>query len=108
MPGWVPIAEGAAAVLAVALGLYKVMRVVFRVDAALPTLLGIADEFKPNGGNSLKDHLARLNGTVTELTAVVNDHTAMDEKRFNALDDLVKSSTETLKTQATTIDDSRR
>ena len=51
---------GIAAVLT-ALGVVWIGgRKLFRIDAALPTLLQIADEFKPNDGASLHDHIEHI------------------------------------------------
>jgi len=39
---------------------YRLVRFLVRLDDALPTLLDIADEFKTNGGGSLRDAVDRL------------------------------------------------
>lgn len=91
---WLQVPAALVALGAVLGGLAKAMRVAYRVDAALPTLLKIADEFKPNGGNSLKDNINRLNDTLTE-------HTATDERRFQELADIIKSESEQTRTNTT-------
>ncbi len=48
---------------------YKATKTVARVDDAIPTLLEIAKEFKPNGGNSLKDHVSAIRAEQTLSTA---------------------------------------
>lgn len=55
---WIP--EVILGVSAAAYVVWKVLRLVFRVDRALPTLLGIADQFQVNGGKSLKDDINTL------------------------------------------------
>lgn len=39
---------------------WKLFKFINRVNEALPTLLQVADEFKPNGGSSLHDRIVRL------------------------------------------------
>lgn len=64
---WVDSWEGYAAVLAVLGGFavfaragWHVVRILVRVDNALPTLLEIADEFRPNNGTSLHDQITAV------------------------------------------------
>lgn len=45
------------AILAVARTLYKVMRAAVRAEEALPILFEIAEQFRPNGGGSLRDQV---------------------------------------------------
>ena len=74
--------EGALAVAATLGLMWKTMRVVYKIEKALPTLLGIADEFRENGGSSLKDNILALS---TEL----NNHSRDDEVRFAKLEQLL-------------------
>lgn len=39
---------------------WRALRFLFRLDAALPVLMEVADQFRPNGGKSLHDRLERL------------------------------------------------
>lgn len=55
---WVP--EMIVGMSAVFYLVWKGLRLVFRVDSALPTLLGIAAQFQANGGSSLKDDINTL------------------------------------------------
>ena len=56
---------GIAAVLT-ALGVVWIGgRKLFRIDAALPTLLQIADQFKPNDGYSLHDRIENIERVIT-------------------------------------------
>jgi hypothetical protein len=66
--------------------LFKVGRLVYRVDRALPILLAIADEFKPNGGNSLRDQVDNLTVGQGEIQDVVAEHSHEDERRFEHLE----------------------
>lgn len=48
------------AIAGVLFGFYRAARFLARLDDALPVLLDVAAEFKPNGGNSLHDRMERL------------------------------------------------
>lgn len=50
---------------------YRTATVVSKVDAALPTLFEIHAEFSNNGGNSLRDQIDRLNGSVDINTVAI-------------------------------------
>jgi hypothetical protein len=51
---------------------WRALRAIFRFDSALPTLLEIADQFKPNGGSSLHDQLLQIR-TMQERHEVLDD-----------------------------------
>ena len=61
---WLGILAAAVTVLGGAISflrlLWRALRAIVRMSDAMPTLLSIADEFKPNGGKSLHDRLERL------------------------------------------------
>ena len=86
----VTLVLGLAALVA---GTWKILRVAFRVDAALPTLLGIADEFSPNGGNSLRDVVNRVESEQTRVRIALIEHTTQDEVRFAQLHRVLKDGT---------------
>lgn len=46
---------------------WKLMRFVFKVDRALPTLLSIAGQFESNGGSTLKDKIEKIHERSEEL-----------------------------------------
>lgn len=50
---WAP--EALLACFGIAAAAWKLLRAVFRIDAALPTLYKIDEQFRTNGGSSLKD-----------------------------------------------------
>lgn len=68
---------------------WKVLRVMARVDNALPTLLSIAEEFKPNGGSSLKDQINQIQAEGRERAALMEQHTQQDEVRFARLEGIL-------------------
>lgn len=47
------------------------LRAIVRMDDAIPVLLGIADQFRPNAGHSLHDRLTRIEGQVSSCVEVV-------------------------------------
>lgn len=79
-PTWVNIAIGAAAALAalVSLGiiwrrfLRPTVKAVVVISEAAPTLLEIANEFKPNAGGSLHDVVDRIETRLTERTGLID------------------------------------
>ena len=48
-----------------------VVKAIVRIDAAVPVLLAIADEFKPNSGSTLHDRLVRIEARLDETAEVV-------------------------------------
>ena len=77
---WVTWFPGACVALIALLALiWRGLRLIFRLEAALPTLLGIADQFKPNGGQSLHDQLGNL-------FKKLDEHTQQDTQRFDKLE----------------------
>lgn len=50
-----------------------VVKAIVRIDSAVPVLLGIADEFKPNGGGSLHDRLVRIEGQLADAKDVIEN-----------------------------------
>lgn len=75
----------------------RALRKVFTVEAALPTLLEIAAEFKENGGSSLRDCVNDIQTAVAKLDRKMDDnleerkqweasHDKQDNDRFGALD----------------------
>lgn len=63
---------------------WRGLRLVFRIERALPTLFKIADEFQPNGGRSLKDN-------VTQLHDALDEHGRQDEERFARLEQAINA-----------------
>ena len=58
---------GIAAVIAAAGVIWLALRRLYRIDAALPTLLQIADQFRPNEGDSLHDRISHIERTLVQI-----------------------------------------
>jgi len=85
------VLTGVLALLGIIAITVKVLRAAFRVDAALPTLLGIAHEFSPNSGHSLKDHVTairveqeKVSGELIKSNRAMADHIKADADAFAA------------------------
>jgi hypothetical protein len=58
---WVGVAGGALITLGI---LWKIARALVHIGEAVPTLVTIAEEFRPNEGNSMRDTVDRIEYTV--------------------------------------------
>jgi hypothetical protein len=58
---------------------WRSLRRLARIDAAMPTLVTIAEQFKPNGGDSLRDQIDKINGKL-----------AKGEQRFETVEDMIR------------------
>jgi hypothetical protein len=85
--GWIDLIIAAAAVTT---ALYTIWRLVLRpiihaldqlVDA-VPVLMDIAEEFKPDHGTSLSDRLDHVHDDYTAQNGVVLDHILEDRQNF--------------------------
>lgn len=68
------------------------MQAILRIDRSVPVLLGIADEFSPNGGKSLHDRLVRTDeatAAIASKLADVVDVTENIESTLEAQDRMV-------------------
>jgi hypothetical protein len=98
---WVAVIGGTfvivATVAGAARGFWHMSRAAVKVSDALPTLLGMAAEFRPNGGNSLHDNIVKIRDEQTRVAHALSAHqeamlsalarhTQDDEVRFNRLE----------------------
>lgn len=82
MPAWVQVLVITAAALAALatiwrkgiLPLVRLARAVERIADATPVLIGIAEEFRPNGGSSLRDTVDRIEVKVDAQHQTMTDH----------------------------------
>lgn len=77
LPDWAAAVIGTAAVIGALAVVWRVVRfcskIIYFVDTYGPVLVSIAEQFKKNGGNTLKDQLDRLEKK-TESTAETAVH----------------------------------
>lgn len=71
----------------------KFIKPLTRIDNAMPTLLGIADEFTPNGGNSLRDRINKLQDHAEGIDAKL-------EKQSKSIDEIITQVNRMSSTQA--------
>jgi hypothetical protein len=72
----------------IALGIiWKLARFVFRVDNALPTLLLVADQFKKNGGSTIRDKIDDLHENDKEFTRHVEELKIADRYSLKVAED---------------------
>lgn len=60
--------------------LWKAMNAVVEVGEAMPTLLIIAEQFKPNGGNSLHDQITAIRTEQVKVAAALIKTEALDSR----------------------------
>ena len=80
VPTWLVTASyvtGAIVALGAIIGFFwrKIVKPLARIEHAMPILLEIADEFKPNGGGSLRDTVNRIE-TASTTAAHKAEHVA--------------------------------
>ena len=70
--------------------LWPVAKALVDLSNAWPVLLDISNEFKPNGGASLHDVVARIEATVDSTNAVVTENVGRISTIELKLDDILK------------------
>lgn len=98
MPDWVAAIIGTAASITALAIIWKLVKfcskIIYFVDTYGPVLVSIAEQFKKNGGNTLKDQLDRV-----EVTAKAAHETAdKAHKAAHAAHDLVIRTDENVRT----------
>lgn len=88
----VVVVGGLAVLLAFVATSWKVLRFIFRVDRALPTLLNIAAQFEANHGSTLRDKIEELHagaGAVDLRVTNIQKQVTRIERRLTQLLPLV-------------------
>lgn len=98
LPDWAAAIIGTAAVIGACAVIWKVIRfcskLIYFTDTYGPVLISIAEQFKKNGGNTLKDQLDRV-----EITAKAAHETAASaHKAAKDAHDLVIRTDENVRT----------
>lgn len=73
----------------------KIIIPLARIDGAVPTLIKIADEFKENGGNSLKDRINKIEDQQSKIDKKIDELESKSEKLTRYID-VYMSSRQTL------------
>lgn len=84
---WGPVFAAIGAIFVI---VWRALRKLVHISDALPALLELAQEFKPNGGSSMRDKVDAIMEGQYQHTELLIEHTAQDESRFNKLEKALK------------------